>query len=124
MAGISIIRPEAYFWLSGATFTLGVVWMVIAKRNLRGVRDVAEKKLRRSVEDTERAHDRWLISNSVSGAICYVYAVLCTVGIVDWQVFWSWVGPMALTGVLVWDFSTDYHFMLQITGNRRRKAAN
>jgi hypothetical protein len=123
MAGISITRPAAYFWLSGVTFTLGVGWMAIAKRNLRNARDVKERKFRKSVEDAECAHDRWLISNSLSAAICYVYAVLCTVGATDWQGFWHWTGPAALVAVLLWDFATDYRYMLRLTGRRRRTRA-
>lgn len=102
----------AYFGLTSLTFGIGVIWVTIAKRNIP--MDVPQE-IKPVVEQVKLAHSRWWRFNLIPFLIGGSYFVLYTVGVnINWMNFWSWLGPAAMTGSLVWDIITDYRFMFQL----------
>ena len=78
------VRNEAvYFGLTAATFGLGVIWILIARRNVGKVNASVNAKV---LSDTRDAHRRWLRFNIAPTIISGTYFVLLLLGI---QVTWG-----------------------------------
>lgn len=109
---IAIGREQAYFGLTSVTFGLGIVWVLIARANVRKLPGDGPGRI---VADIKAAHNRWLVFNVIPCVVAGLYFLLY---FFHWEPSWSnvvsWVGPILMAGALLCDACLGYRFMFQL----------
>ncbi|MEM3473581.1 MAG: hypothetical protein QW735_03215 [archaeon] len=107
--GLVIDDVKLYFGLTGFNFLLGILWMMIAKRNIPS-QPADEIKI--YVDLIRSAHSRWWKFNLIPGIIGVVYFIIFSFGIIpDWTYPIFWIGPVIMFISFICDFILGYNFM-------------